>query len=288
MPNQIDTIPVERIGNLRVIRNAETNSVAPSVVADNGIPAQAGETVLLPMRGGGGGVGGARAFIELSDAPAAYTGEANKYVAVKGDESGLQFVLGAPGSGIVDATNGLNNDDDPTITELGGTLIRDTTIDGDKRLSISLAIGTALADLLLDPAANGSFGLTWEDSGTGHSIGVASESNRPYLRVRVIGNGGNRILTFWDADSGVPSRETVVYDVNESAGNRRAREYVRDNEHSTKFYDADGTTVLSSETLTPTTKTINAPAIVLSNLPTSDPLVSGQLWNDSNTLRVSP
>ena len=35
------------------------------------------------------------------------------------------------------------------------------------------------------------------------------------------------------------------------------------------------------------TATINGGAIILPNLPTSDPLVAGQLWNDAGILTVS-
>jgi hypothetical protein len=40
----------------------------------------------------GGTAGGASTFLELTDTPAAYTGQGGKFVAVKSDASGLEFV----------------------------------------------------------------------------------------------------------------------------------------------------------------------------------------------------
>jgi len=36
-----------------------------------------------------------------------------------------------------------------------------------------------------------------------------------------------------------------------------------------------------------TTATIDGGTVILPNLPTSDPVVAGQLWNDAGTLKVS-
>ena len=48
-----------------------------------------------------GGGGGASAFISLTDAPSSYTGQANKVVSVKADESGLEFTTGGGGGSSV-------------------------------------------------------------------------------------------------------------------------------------------------------------------------------------------
>ena len=45
-----------------------------------------------------GGGGGVTEFIELTDVPASYTGQASKVVAVKADETGLEFVAGGGGT----------------------------------------------------------------------------------------------------------------------------------------------------------------------------------------------
>lgn len=43
------------------------------------------------LAGAGGGGGGASAFIDLTDVPSSYTGQAGKVAKVKGDETGLEF-----------------------------------------------------------------------------------------------------------------------------------------------------------------------------------------------------
>lgn len=48
---------------------------------------------------GGGGSGGASTFTGLSDTPADYSGQANKVVSVKADETGLEFTTPAAGGG---------------------------------------------------------------------------------------------------------------------------------------------------------------------------------------------
>lgn len=63
----------------------------------------------------GSGGGGATVFTDLTDVPSSYTGQANKLVAVKADESGLEFIS-AP-SGTVTSVSGTTN----RITSTGGT-----------------------------------------------------------------------------------------------------------------------------------------------------------------------
>jgi hypothetical protein len=53
---------------------------------------EAGVESIEPMGGGGGGTGGVDTFIELTDTPASYSGQAGKVPKVKSDESGLEFV----------------------------------------------------------------------------------------------------------------------------------------------------------------------------------------------------
>lgn len=50
-----------------------------------------GTNVVSVFAGGAGGGGGASTFTTLTDAPASYSGQANKLVKVKADESGLEF-----------------------------------------------------------------------------------------------------------------------------------------------------------------------------------------------------
>ena len=50
----------------------------------------------------------------------------------------------------------------------------------------------------------------------------------------------------------------------------------------------DVTGAVAATTLTPTgTETLNGTAIIVSDLPTSDPSVAGQIYSDSNVLTVS-
>ena len=46
-------------------------------------------------------------------------------------------------------------------------------------------------------------------------------------------------------------------------------------------------TVNSTTGAVTTTATIDGGTVILPNLPTSDPVVAGQLWNDAGTLKVS-
>lgn len=57
-----------------------------------------GGTAWTVVIGGGGGGSGAESFTDLDDAPSSYTGQAEKYLAVKATEDGLEFVS-APGGG---------------------------------------------------------------------------------------------------------------------------------------------------------------------------------------------
>ena len=44
---------------------------------------------------------GVRDFLGLSDTPATYSGQGGKVVAVKSDASGLEFVVGGGGAGVM-------------------------------------------------------------------------------------------------------------------------------------------------------------------------------------------
>jgi len=65
------------------------------------------------------GGGGSSAFTDLSDVPAAYTGEGGKFVAVKSDVSGLEFV-DAPASASGSFDYGLVTDATSTSEDYGG------------------------------------------------------------------------------------------------------------------------------------------------------------------------
>jgi hypothetical protein len=69
---------------------------------------------------------GAEAFLDLTDVPGSYTGEAGKVVTVKGDESGLEFTT--PGAGAFTAGSGLETT--AGVTSWGSTLGTQTITDG--------------------------------------------------------------------------------------------------------------------------------------------------------------
>lgn len=95
------TITVPAKAKVYLVRNEFTGSYTVTVktAAGTGVALGPGEhaiiycdgtNVLAIMTGAGGG-GGASTFLALSDTPDAYTGQANKLVKVKPDESGLEF-----------------------------------------------------------------------------------------------------------------------------------------------------------------------------------------------------
>lgn len=80
---------VQQVGET-VISNVNKLIFDGATVVNNG-----DDSVTITITGGGGGV---TKFTELTDTPASYTGQASKVVAVKVDESGLEFVAGGGGT----------------------------------------------------------------------------------------------------------------------------------------------------------------------------------------------
>jgi len=91
-----------------------------------------------------GGGGGVTEFIELTDVPASYTGQGSKVVAVKVDETGLEFVAGGGGTTptLQEVTDEGNTTTNPIIlgdstdsTILGGGVVSarldDTAVSGE-------------------------------------------------------------------------------------------------------------------------------------------------------------
>lgn len=86
--------------------------------------------------------GGVKNFTALDDVPDSYVGEAGKIVAVKGDETGVEFIAA---SGVVDSLKTKVSSDDTTEDFLdakivGGTNISVTTVSGggNEHLEVSL------------------------------------------------------------------------------------------------------------------------------------------------------
>jgi len=89
-------MPVKKITDLTDIGTPASDDLLEIVdVSDTtDSPEGTSKKVLVSALGGGGGV---TEFIELTDVPASYTGQGTKVVAVKVDESGLEFVAGGGG-----------------------------------------------------------------------------------------------------------------------------------------------------------------------------------------------
>jgi len=86
-------MPIKKITDLTDIGTPASDDLLEIVdVSDTtDSPEGTSKKVLVSALGGGGGV---TEFIELTDVPASYTGQGSKVVAVKVDESGLEFVAG--------------------------------------------------------------------------------------------------------------------------------------------------------------------------------------------------
>jgi len=90
-------MPLKKITDLTDIGTPASDDLLEIVdVSDTtDSPEGTSKKVLVSALGGGGGV---TEFIELTDVPASYTGQGTKVVAVKVDETGLEFVAGGGGS----------------------------------------------------------------------------------------------------------------------------------------------------------------------------------------------
>jgi hypothetical protein len=71
------------------------------------------------------GGGGASAFTDLTDTPASYTGQGGTLVAVKGDESGLEFIAPPSGSGDVIGPGSSVDDNIALFNGVTGKIIKD-------------------------------------------------------------------------------------------------------------------------------------------------------------------
>ena len=113
-------MPIKKITDLTDIGTPASTDVLEIVdVSDTtDSPQGTSKKVLVSALGGGGGV---TEFIELTDVPASYTGQGSKVVAVKVDETGLEFVAGG---GSQDLQSVLDNGD--TAVDIDGFQIQIT------------------------------------------------------------------------------------------------------------------------------------------------------------------
>lgn len=82
-------------------------------------------------------------FTGLGDVPHDYTGFGGYTVRVKMSEDGLEFAAGGGGGSVNDANNGLDLSAD--VAQLGGLLIKNTTIDGDGMYDLTITDVDALS-----------------------------------------------------------------------------------------------------------------------------------------------
>jgi len=136
-------MPIKKITDLTDIGTPASDDLLEIVdVSDTtDSPEGTSKKVLVSALGGGGGV---TEFTELTDVPASYTGQASKVVAVKVDETGLEFVAGGGGTTptLQEVTDEGNTTTNPIIlgdstdsTILGGGVVSarldDTAVSGE-------------------------------------------------------------------------------------------------------------------------------------------------------------
>lgn len=101
-------------------------------------------------------------FTQLQDVPASYTGEGSKVVAVKADETGLEFINAGSGSGDVVGPASSTFRAIATYADATGKLLLDNNtaiIDGDGNISAANLSGTNTGDQVIT--------LTGDVSGSG-------------------------------------------------------------------------------------------------------------------------
>ena len=193
--------------------------------------------------------------------------------------NGTAWVIQTPAAdGLTASTNGLT--DDGTTVKLGGTLTEDTNIGTSAGfyLDIDLDNGAGKeAELILDPDFKVQIALS--DSSTGLNQGLYAQANGYVLyRDDITADGHHKRFEFdddpfsvwriyhadgreagqWLDDNYLWSLGLAVVSQAKIASGARGRDYLLAAEKTTKLFDTDGTTILSSETLTPTQKTIDA------------------------------
>jgi hypothetical protein len=149
--------------NLRVQEEGETViSNVNKLIFDGATVVNNGDdSVTITITGGGGGV---TEFIELTDVPASYTGQGSKVVAVKADETGLEFVAGG----------GTTPNLEEVLTE-GNTTTKDIEFQEDtisyiprRIFSNNTEYGDTTFEIFInDPDGGSLYGLSHKDNTTG-------------------------------------------------------------------------------------------------------------------------
>jgi len=167
--------------------------------------------------------GGVTEFIELTDVPASYTGQASKVVAVKADESGLEFVAGGGGATptLQEVTNAGNTITDGTTIILKNGVINESILNSDSIVfdltSDGLQMGYTGYGFGFSDTINGTLTLVQFETPTG--IGT--------INIPDVGNGIETLALLSDITGGavdsVNGQTGVVVldsdDINEGATN---------------------------------------------------------------------
>lgn len=160
-------------------------------------------------------------FLELTDTPDTYSGQANKIVRVKPDETGLEFVVGNPGheiqnSGVslpteplLNFTNAITASDNAgvaSVVKWGGALVEHTTLSGAFNVGFTnTAVGVGVAPGSITATAK--FEVVGSITATDHIIRLADNSNNQVLSVlnnatAVLGTNGVNVASFTIAATG--------------------------------------------------------------------------------------
>jgi len=146
-----------------------------------------------------GGGGGVTEFTELTDTPASYTGQASKVVAVKVDESGLEFVAGGGSQdlqSVLDEGNTATNGTE--ILELSPNLVGILSDEGYIGVtSINQEIGIYLGTADLGDGIEG-------------YINIINSSNGAEIRIRASNITEERDVQFPDKDGTIAMLDDII------------------------------------------------------------------------------
>jgi len=240
-------MPLKKITDLTDIGTPASDDLLEIVdVSDTtDSPEGTSKKVLVSALGGGGGV---TEFIELTDVPASYTGQGSKVVAVKADESGLEFVAGG------------GSQDLQSVLDEGNTATNGTEI---------LELSPNLVGILSD---EGYIGVTSIDQEIGIYLGTAdlgdgiegyiniiNSSTGAEIRIRASNITEERDVQFPDKDGTIAFLDDITGGAVDSV-NGQTGVVVLDsddiNEGATNLYFTDARALGAIPDATPTVKGI--------------------------------
>jgi len=240
-------MPLKKITDLTDIGTPASDDLLEIVdVSDTtDSPEGTSKKVLVSALGGGGGV---TEFTELTDVPASYTGQGSKVVAVKVDESGLEFVAGGGSQdlqSVLDEGNTATNGTE--ILQLRPNLVGILSDGGDIGVtSINQEIGIYLGTADLGDGIEG-------------YINIINSSNGAEIRIRASNITGERDVQFPDKDGTIAFLDDIPSGAVDSV-NGQTGVVVLDsddiNEGTTNLYFTDTRALGAIPDATPTVKGI--------------------------------